>query len=112
MAKKTSFRQKAIEVSESTGIDVEFYQDKRSGSDCFEDDGCLHVRVLGLRACFDVNQGSDSGTRQNENTRKVLTALGMPDKIGDRTLTENDLDEEDCCCSVCRAYREQYGRAY
>lgn len=90
---------------------AEFYdetEDKRKPY-AFEDDGTLHVHFRKIRACFDVSGCGDDPIRQNENTLRILTKLGMEDLYGPLTMADEaeDSDEDECCpecgchCSYC-----------
>jgi hypothetical protein len=86
-------------VAAKVGVDVIFFDDgPKAIPDCYEDDGNLHIRRGGFRACFDVGCGQSlTGSEQNQNIRAVLTALKMQKAIGKRTLADEDVDEESTC---------------
>lgn len=93
----TKFEKLCREVASATGIDVDFYEDRRP-ADVFEDDGTLHVMYRGLRAVFDVGSGQSlTGEEQNTRTRLILEKLDRP--VTDRVLVEEyeDDDEETDC---------------
>lgn len=91
-----TFRKKCEKVAEEMGIEVDFHDDSPAKSDTYEDDGTLHIRRRGLRAAFDVSNGQAlDGKSQNENTRKVLVALGMAALIGGQTMVD-DVEEDEC----------------
>lgn len=105
MTRKEAFKAKCILASEKAlGCSRMYFYDDPRPDDVFEDDGNLHVRKDGVRACFDVNIGQDeSGEEQNKKTRAVLEALNMRSKITDRVLVEEDEEEEEhsCDCEYC-----------
>jgi hypothetical protein len=93
--RKTKFERDCEEVSRKFDVDVYFFREEKSRSDCFEDDGYLHIQKGLVRACFAVGlRHILLGAQQNENTRFVLEALGMSDKITDRVLV-GEYDEDD-----------------
>lgn len=92
----TKFERDCQKVADDLGIEVDFYRNE-SGSDCYEDDGVLHIRKRGIRAAFSVDASQDDATEQNERTREILTALNMANKITDRVLVEEE-DEQVCPC--------------
>ena len=87
---KRAFRNLCIEAGQEYGVEVSFYDDE-SPPDAFEDDGALHVRLRGIRACFAV--GYADGKTQNKLTKDILLRLGMDASIGERTLVAES-DEE------------------
>jgi hypothetical protein len=95
---KTKFEIECQKIADTLNLgDVLFFADECKEPP-FEDDGSLHVIKRGMRACFDVGDGQRrDGKSQNEFTRAVLTALKMERFINDRTLVEeNDEDDETC----------------
>jgi hypothetical protein len=98
----TQFERDCRAVAEETGIEVDFFYNEK-GSDCYEDDGNLHIHKSGMRAVFNVGHNGDlPGAEQNERTRKVLNALGMGKKISDRVLvTEEAEEDDDDVCGEC-----------
>lgn len=97
---RTAFERRCEKVAEETGVGVDFFGAKgdKYKSDVYEDDGNLHIFIRNEWACFNVGQGQTlEGKEQNENTRKVLTALGLEKHITNRSLVEEEEEEDDCC---------------
>lgn len=90
MAKKLSkFQQQCINVSEETGIGVTLYHDERGEKDdAFEDDGTLHIRKRGIRACFNVV--ASSSLEQNDDTREIMGLLRL--EVSDSVLADETDD--------------------
>lgn len=93
----TKFQKDCVRVSTEMDVLV-FFCHGEKGTAYYEDDGCLHIRKSGLRACFDVSPGQNlSGADQNANTRKVMTALGLEKHIRKALVDETEEDDEDVC---------------
>jgi len=102
---KNKFERDCAKVAETTGISVNFFGAPKGQKQSFyEDDGSLHLHKRGGWACFDVGNGQSlSGKEQNERTRKIMEALGLP--ITDRVLVDETEDEEDDECPCCGRFR-------
>lgn len=100
---KTSFRNQCLDAAEAISVGVNFYQAFPQESTHFEDDGCLHVRhKTGYRACFDVGScQSLAAFAQNQNTNKILTALGL--EVTSDCLVEEEDELEDRCPTCGRS---------
>lgn len=101
--KDVAFKRLCLDVADRMDVPVEFFEDTliidANCVDCFEDDGCLHVRMGKTRACFDVGNGQNrSAAQQNVETVKVLTGLGMEKKIEAHVMAQ---DEDPCPCCGC-----------
>jgi hypothetical protein len=71
------------------GYELDWFDDGKRADDAFEDDGSLHIRRRGERACFNVSHDqSDSGSEQNRATREILGKLGIP--VTARCLTDRE----------------------
>ena len=97
-----TFRQQCVKAAEATGIEVVFFDDGiKDVDDVFVDDGSLHIRRAGFRACFHVAV-NDDGRLQNLNTRDILKRLKirLTKQVLSRAFVsergENE-DEDDRC---------------
>ena len=105
--KKTAFETRCKKASEETGVPYYcLHGETHLETKVFEDDGSLHIRRPdGTRAIFDVSLGQQLEPKeQNENTRKVLTALKIPGAISKRTIIDEDVESDDVCPECRRPY--------
>ena len=100
-----AFRKKCEVAFSAIDSDPLYFEDEEMEDDAFEDDGCLHVRVNCLRACFDVSNGQSlSGREQNIRTRAVMESLGLVKKfepLTGRVLVDESEPDDDSCCPTC-----------
>lgn len=102
--KISAFRKKCIKASGELSEDVCFYTDDAGSADAeFYDDGVLHIRRKGERACFCIGEYTP-GKKANEMMARIMTTLGMAKKIGPSVQVEEESDEDlndECRCAKC-----------
>jgi len=112
MTEKT-FRKRCNLAFSLIGAEPLYFNDGDSREDdAFEDDGSLHVRRNGLRACFDVSNGQSlDAAKQNAMTRLVMEALGLakrdqplPGRVAVEVPEEKEYGDEDCCPHCGKEY--------
>lgn len=98
-----NFRRRCIRAAEKACVgEVEFYEDKGGVfPNCeFEDDGTLHIRRDGLRACFDVsNCQNDSAEVQDVKIKAVMKAMRLAVKPG--FFGPHPIEEDKEFCPHC-----------
>jgi hypothetical protein len=95
----SAFRRNCEKVAEQLDLGEVYFHDGEIYREPFEDDGYLHIISRdGTRAVFNVSDGQMlSSEAQNDNTRKVMRALGMARKITENVLVEHVDDLPDVC---------------
>lgn len=64
---------------------------EKGEDDAYHDDGTLHVRRYGIHVAFGLREDTP-GDLVNEQTRKIMAALGMKRKISERVLVEEECE--------------------
>lgn len=96
---KGSWVARCKSISNSLGYGVSFITDANRDKKPFIDDGTLHVRRCGVRACFDV--ACDVERIQNDRVREIMKELRL--SVTKSVLIDEPVDyvEEETTCGWC-----------